>query len=354
MRAVRRAANAERQSLKRMLALPALALGLVGIAIPTAALARNATRQPEWAERTFWTMGTSLSIRVEANDRQSALAATEAAYRAVQDIDAMLSSWRPDTEVGRLNATPAGTVFPASSALASLLPELRVLSECTDGTFDPVIGALVEAWGLRGLGREPSADELRSALERSGIRHLRFDERAATLTWTVDGAWLDAGAFGKGAALRAARTVLESLGIHRAHLDFGGQVLLMGADDTADYLVAVAHPHHRSEPVVWLRVRDASVASSGQSERFVEAAGRRVGHVLDPRTGLPAPAWGSVTVVAADPLLADAVSTALLVMGPEDAKAWADTTANVGVLLLAARGDSLDVYGNTYARTLLH
>jgi FAD:protein FMN transferase len=121
-------------------------------------------------------------------------------------------------------------------------------------------------------------------------------------------------------------------------LNFGGQVLVIGPDPSgADWTVPVAHPARRSEPAAWLHLRDRSASTSSQSERFVAVGGKRLGHIVDPRTGQPVRAWGSVTVVAADPTAADAVSTALLVLGPEAGARWAESRVDMGVLFLIER-----------------
>jgi thiamine biosynthesis lipoprotein len=336
--------------------LIAIAVGVVAMGVPNAARTQNAHPPSVWTERTFWTMGTALSVRVAAADRTQALAAAEAVYRAAQATDRLLSSWSGHSEVGRLNNTRAGMAYAASASLITVLSEVQQWSHCMRGAFDPVIGALVEAWDLRGAGRYPDAVELQDALLRSGMRRLRIDDAASTLTWDIDGAWLDAGAFGKGAALRAARHALDSLGIQRAQVDFGGHLLLIGADgdgESGHHVIGIAHPQRRTEPAVRMRLRDTSVATSGQSERFVVAAGRRIGHVIDPRTGLPVPPWGSVTVVTPDPLLADVLSTALFVMGPDGARAWAATAGKTGVLVLELRDDGVAVYANTHIQDLL-
>jgi thiamine biosynthesis lipoprotein len=101
-----------------------------------------------------------------------------------------------------------------------------------------------------------------------------------------------------------------------------------------DWLIPIAHPTQRARPAAWLRLRKGSVSTSSQSERFVRAGGRRIGHVLDPRTGQPVPAWGSVSVVADDPTVADVASTALLVLGPDSGLQWARIRNDVGVLFL--------------------
>jgi thiamine biosynthesis lipoprotein len=285
-------------------------------------------------------MGTVLRIEVAAPSRTSALAASEAAFRAVQRVDGAISSWRRDSDVGRLNASAARRPVHAPELIA-LIDELTTWSVDTEGAFDPVVGALIEAWDLRGAGRYASAEDVVAALRRTGLRHLRVDAAHDALQWTVDGAWLDAGGFGKGLALRVARAALDSAGVTAARLDFGGQTLATGSDRHASWLVGVAHPDRRSHSVAALRLQNASAATSGQSERHRELDGQVVGHIVDPRTGYPVSPWGSVTVVSADPMVADIVATALFVMGPDAAMAWARERQDVGVLALEVVDDVL-------------
>jgi FAD:protein FMN transferase len=283
-------------------------------------------------------MGTTLRIGVHAPERGAGITAIEAAFRAVRATDSLLSTWRDDSELARLNRAAPGRPVPVSAPLGRTLAEVDRWSRATDDAFDPAIGALVDAWDLRGRGRVPSAGELARARERVGRRAFRLSPDGRTLCRLVRGAWLDSGGFGKGAALAAARDSLAAHGITSALLDFGGQVLALGGDahDRA-WATPVAHPSRRLEPVARLQLRDRSASTSAQSERFVEIGGRRYGHILDPRTGRPVPAWGSVTVVAADPLVADILSTALLVLGPDAALAWARGRPEIGVLVLEER-----------------
>lgn len=281
-------------------------------------------------------MGTSLRIAVEAPSRAVGITSIEAAFSAVRATDDLLSTWRGDTELARLNRAPAGAPVPLSPALERTLRSVSRWSRLTRYAFDPAIGALVDAWDLRGAGRLPSGGELAGALARSGLRHFRWLEHAVVRD--SDGVWIDSGGFGKGAALAAARDSLLAHGITAATLDFGGQVLVLGRDRAGrDWLVPVAHPARRDRPVALLRLRDRSASTSSQSERFVEAGGRRLGHVLDPRSGRPVAPWGSVTVVAADPMLADILSTALLVLGPDQALAWGRDRRDVALLVLEER-----------------
>jgi thiamine biosynthesis lipoprotein len=282
-------------------------------------------------------MGTTLRIGVRAPDRKAGIAAIEEAFHAVRRDDSLLSTWRDDSEITRLNRAPAGTPVVLPVELYRLLRDCQRWSRETGGAFDPGIGALVDVWDLRRAGRIPSAAELSAARARSGIGRFSFADRSHSVTRSRAGAWIDTGAFGKGAALGSARSALRRHGIESAFLNFGGQVLALGADRGADWIVPVADPARRAEPVMRLRLRGRSASTSAQSERWVEVEGRKLGHILDPRSGEPVPAWGSVTVVAEDPTLADVYSTALLVLGPERAIAWGRSRKDLGVLVLEDR-----------------
>lgn len=283
-------------------------------------------------ERRLAMMGTSLEIRVEAADREQALAASERAVAAIEAAEDRLSTWRDDSELARLNAAPAGQPVSLSPALAADLAEAKRCWEETDGAFDPSVGKLVQAWGLRSGGRRPAPEELRAAVESAGLEGLRI-EGAVAIRERGD-LVLEEGGFGKGAGLADA---LEVLGVSRALLDLGGQMAALGR-----WEIPVADPRLRDRPVVALTIDGGSVSTSGNSERGIVVDGERLGHILDPRSGRPAPDFGSLTVWTADPLRADCLSTGLYVMGPEPALGWASDHPGVEVLVLRPRGERLE------------
>jgi thiamine biosynthesis lipoprotein len=129
--------------------------------------------------------------------------------------------------------------------------------------------------------------------------------------------------------------VLRARGITEAALDAGGQWRVFGAKACSLW---VAHPADRDRPAVLVAMRDGSLSTSAQSERFVRAGGRRIGHVLDPRTGQPLATRASVSVWASSGTRADALSTALLVMGHDGARAFAAAHPDIGVLWLEPQG----------------
>ena len=300
-----------------------LMLAFAGCALAVAAV--PASSGPVWLEREAFLMGTVLRARVAAADRATGAESLEAAFAEIRRLEGVLSAWTPESEIGRLNGSPADVSVQLSSELMTLLAEADRWSRSTEGAFDPAVGALIDAWDLRGEGRRPSTAEVAAALRASGMEHFRLDLPGSSVVRGAPGAWLDTGAFGKGAALRSAERVLRDRGTDAAMLDFGGQVLAYGESPTpgGEWEIAVAHPSNRHAVAATLRLRSGSVATTAQSERYVDVNAERYGHVLDPRTGHPVPAWGSVTVVAADPVVADILSTALFVMGPEAGQRWA-------------------------------
>ncbi len=280
-------------------------------------------------ERHVVAMGTSLLLEVTAADRATALAASEAAVRAVEQAEQRLSSWRDDAEVARLASVRPGDAVPASAALCADLRRALDWRAATGGAFDPDVGDLVALYDLRGAGRWPSEGEVRAALARRGPARLAVLERALRKLGDVQ---LDAGAFGKGAGLDAAAAAALARGARAAAFDFGGQLHLVG--DVAARDVEVPDPRDRGRCVARVRVARGAVATTSNSERARVVDGRALGHVLDPRTGRPAAEFGAVTVFASSALDADCLSTACYVLGPERAIALAERTCGVEVLVL--------------------
>jgi len=302
-----------------------------------------------WVEREARLMGTRLRLRIEAPSRRTGLRASERALESMRRVESLLSTWRSDSELSRINRSPVGASAPLSPRLGDVLDEVLTWSRKTNGAFEPGSGALVDAWALRADGRVPADEELEDALAATGPGAFTLSADGTAATRHHRSAWIDAGGFGKGLALRAARRALREAGIENGILDFGGQILTLGRDrrspgqpaedeDGTGWRIPVARPDDRFRPAGTLAVDAASVSTSGGSERFVVPDGELLSHVVDPRTGRPVPPWGSVTVVADDPLVADVVSTALFVMGPDEGMEWARGRTDMGVLFLSTGG----------------
>ncbi len=300
-----------------------------------------AAEQPATTEvqRGRFLMGTPCRITAFGSDLPATVRAIEKALDRIQEAEALLSTWREDTELAQLNRSATRRNVSVSAELWRFLERVLAVAESTSGAFDPTIGALVDAWDLRGPGRVPSARELQRARRAVGFRQVRLEDELS-VRFLSPGLWLDSGASGKGYALERAAETLQAHGIRAALLDFGGQILALGSPPgEPGWTVAVADPQDRHGAALILLLRDASVATSSQWERGRQVQGRWIGHILDPGTGEPVAWRGSTTVVAARALEADALATGLFVLGPVAGLQWAGDDPTVGVeYLIPAAG----------------
>lgn len=305
---------------------------LVLLQVPAALLAapRAAEVGAGVVERRLALMGTVVELSIEAESRPAALVASEQAIRALEATEARLSTWRDESELSRLNGMPVGEWMPLSAELAAELAAAQSWWRETGGAFDPGIGALIEAWGLRDGGRVPGAAERSLAVAAGGMASLELSGGKARRL--KPGLRLEEGAFGKGAALDRAARVLQSRGVRRAVVDLGGQIMVVGEGEAV--AIAIADPRRRERAALVLNLREGSVSTSGNSERGMMVGGRAIGHILDPERGEPVPDFGSVTVWAPDGITADCLSTGLYVVGPEAALAFAAERRGIEVLVI--------------------
>jgi thiamine biosynthesis lipoprotein len=284
-------------------------------------------------------MGTTLEITIRARARSSALTASEAATRAVAEADHRLSTWRDDSELSAVNNRESSRPVELSVELARDLGDSLDWNRRTSGFFSPTLGALVSVWDLRGAGRIPSDTELRTALTASSIDGTILADR--TLRFGRPDVLFEEGGFGKGAALRDALDAALGSGAQCVVVDFGGHIAVGG--DCGPQSISISDPNNRNREIAELRLFEGSVATSGLSERGIVVDGVRYGHILDPRSGSPAPDWGTVTVVDPDPFAADCLATALYVMGPIRGAEWLREHTDIDAIFVEKNGPSIEL-----------
>ena len=284
------------------------------------------------AARARFLMGARLSIET---DGPVPAAVLESAFDEVARLEGIFSNWQRTSEVSRLNDEAARRPVGCSAELFAAVRTALRWAEETGGAFDPTVEPLVRALGLRGdEGRLPGMEDApapvegetdRSARPPIGWRHVHLHRAARSVRFDTEGVGLDLGGIGKGIALDAAAGVLRRHGVRRALLDFGGQVLAVGRPGRAPaWSIGIADPEERDRVIGVVGIDRLSLATSSNSERFVETPRGRIGHILDPAEARPARFQGSLTVAAHDATSADALSTALFVMGPDRGAAWAE------------------------------
>ena len=291
-----------------------------GILLCLAATACHTDSTSIRVERSVFLMGTVATFAVDAPDRESGLNRLDRMVRVIEETEAELSTWQHDSVLSALNRQPIATWLPLPNSVCVLLEQVATWYRRTNGRFDPAVGRLIEAWSLRDGGHHPSSDILVTAKARSGFGHISLDPARCSASRLAD-VTIDAGGFGKGAALDRVRRA-EHAESGAWMIDFGGQIAV---SSEGDWPVALAHPELRDIPVVEFLLGEGSIATTGGSERDVFIDGNlRIGHVIDPRNGMPVSRSISVTVWHQDALAADILSTALYVMGIDEGRDWAE------------------------------
>ena len=314
-----------------MRALAALLAAAIGVA------AAADVGRLELVTRDAYLMGTRARLAAFTRSRDAGRATLAAAIDVLERTDRELSTWREASDVSALNRHPVGVPWHAAPALCRTFDEVWRWYGETGGAFDPGIGRLLAAWDIHGKGVIPTPEAAAQAAAASGLRLFGFERASCTVIKRGDAA-LDVGAFGKGDALDR---VEAALGAGWWLVDLGGQVSVGGEGPEGGWAVDIAHPRHRDRAYREVRLRDGSLSTSGGSERDMRIDGARIGHIFDPRTGRPAGFDGSVTVWHRRGLAADALSTALFVMGPDEGLRWAESRGIAALYLMPGPGDAV-------------
>jgi FAD:protein FMN transferase len=282
----------------------------------------------------------------------NAWAAAEATLDLIDALEAQLTVYREDSEVSRLNPRATADGVAVEERLFRLLELAARLTAETGGAFDITAGALVKAWGFfRGPRRVPTPEELTQARARVGMQHVVLDTERRTVRFQCPGLEINLGSIGKGYALdRAAEFLRNEWGLACGLLHGGhSSVYAMGTEpgDPRGWAVGLKHPWEPDRRLAVLRLRDRALGTSAATFRHLEYNGRKLGHILDPRTGWPAEGMASASVVAPTAAEADALATAFYILGLDQARAYCASHPDVGAVLLPEGADKPVVIGLT-------
>ena len=263
-----------------------------------------------------------------------------AALDLIDALEAQLTVYRDDSEVSRLNATAHHGPVRVEQGLFTLLEVALSLSRETGGAYDVTAGALSEAWGfVKGPKRVPDDRVLADARARTGWHHVLLDRDRCTVAFDRAGVRINLGSIGKGYAIDRAVDVIRAHWWPTSALIHGGQSSLYALGSPPGQLggrweIAVRNPFDPATPLGTLRLRNRGLGTSGAAFQQFTVDGRSYGHLIDPRSGEPAAGPASVTVVAPTAAMADALSTAFYLLGPEAAGAYVERHPDIGVVIV--------------------
>lgn len=303
--------------MRRLLIAKRLSFALLSLAV-LASLGSCAANTSKGHSVEFFTMDTVMNITAYGDPAKAAL---PLAQSEIIRLDALLSISNPTSEVYAVNHDGAAAL---SGETAFLIGEALNLYMLTDGAYDCSVYPFMQAWGFYSdtAYAIPSEEELNDLRQRVGSDKLLLEGN--TLTLGHSGMGIDLGGIAKGYASDRAAEALKENGVSSALLSLGGNIKTLGQKpDGTPWRVAIRDPKNKNAVLGVLRVSDMAVVTSGGYERYFEQNGVRYHHILDPATGKPADSGlRSVTIICESGTLADGLSTALFVMGEEDALAF--------------------------------
>jgi thiamine biosynthesis lipoprotein len=263
-------------------------------------------------------MGTVATVEAVAANGDTAARAVEAAFLALHHVDDVANAMDPESDLGRVNRAPAGAPTVVDPELAEMVSFSLTMARATDGRFDPAIGPLVEAYGIKTRPRLPDDAEIERLIPLCDYTKVKVsDDRSIILE--EEEMSLDLSAVAKGWAVDRAYEALLDGGCAAGLVEAGGEVRCFGGDvRDKPWRIGIKDPWG---PGVYgvVELEKGVMATSGTYEQTFEVEGVVFSHIIDPFTGFPAEGPSSVTVMAPDCATADAWATALMTLPPEDA-----------------------------------
>jgi len=290
------------------------------------------------------TMGTTFTVKVVAEDVDEAARRQLAAKvrEVVDGVDDAMSTYKPESELSRFNRHDTQP-FEASPELVAVMTEAQRVARLSGGAFDITVGPLVDAWGFgpETTAGRPSENRLAELMTATGWKKLGIDSEHGLLHKMHEDLRCDLSAIAKGYAVDRVASSLEGAGLQDYMVEIGGEVRTRGRNAARRvWRIGVERPDESGREVqVAVPLADAAMATSGDYRNFFERDDRRVSHTINPRTGRPVTHnLASVSVISQSCMTADALATALDVLGPEAGWALAEEV-NLAALFIVRNAD---------------
>lgn len=262
-------------------------------------------------------MGTDVTITVVAKNPSEAEAAIDAAMAELKRFDRMMSLYKNDSEVTRVNQAAGNSPVRVSPEMIEAVEAAARVSELSHGTFDITVGPLVVLWQMRlKEGKVPNETEISRVKKLVNYRNIVIDKRASTLYLKKPGMIMDLGGM-KGFIADRVKDLLQRRGIPNAVIALAGDIWVLGhREDGSPWKIGVQHPRKQDKTLMVLTLSDKYITTSGDYERFVIREKKRYHHIIDPRTGKPSQGVISATLIGDKGALIDPLAKVPFILGP--------------------------------------
>jgi thiamine biosynthesis lipoprotein len=263
-------------------------------------------------------MGNRFEISVIADDADNADKCIDAAVEEIQRIEKLLTTFKDDSDTNRINAQSGISAVKVEREVVDLIMRSLKISHITQGSFDITYGSVDKSlWNFdKDMKQLPDAATAKRSVRLINYKNVVVDEKASTVFLKEKGMRIGFGGIGKGYAAEKAKIVLQQMGITSGIVNAAGDLSAWGFQPNGEpWTIGIADPDASRHPFSSMNITNMAVATSGNYEKYAVIDGKKYSHTIDPKTGLPVSGIKSVTIIAPNAELADALATPVMVMG---------------------------------------
>jgi thiamine biosynthesis lipoprotein len=283
-------------------------------------------------------MGTVIEITLIGDDEEEANKEVLQAFQEIKRIETLMSPWLDSSDVTRINRSAGKEWLKVSPETMKVIKKAQEISELSEGGFDITVGPLTELWRkAREKKTPPSVEEVKGKLSLVNFKNLGIDPEGKVLL-KKKGMAIDLGGIAKGYAVDRAFELLKSLGYKNLIVNAGGDLRVGGFKNNQLWSIGIQHPRDSKKILARISVSDTAVATSGDYEKFFFDQGKRYHHIFSPKDGFPTVSCQSVTIFSKDGMTADALATAVFVLGPEKGYSLCQKLDSVDCLIVDKEG----------------
>jgi thiamine biosynthesis lipoprotein len=303
-----------------------------------------AAAQAEWFRREDAIMGTRIYVELWLDDAAQGEAAVAAVIASMHEVDAMMSTYKPESQLSRVNARAALEPVKVDRELFEVIRASLEFSRITGGAFDVTYASVGYLYDYRARQR-PSEAQIAQALPGVDWRNVRLDPAALTVRFEKPGMRIDLGGIAKGYAVDRAIGKLQARGVAHAVVSAGGDSRIIGDRFGRPWIVGIRHPDDPKRVVTRIPLVDTAMSTSGDYERYFDEQGVRHHHILDPKTGRSASKVRSATILAPTAMQTDGLSKTAFVLGAEEALKIIEKIPDVDAVFVTPEGKVLYTKG---------
>lgn len=290
--------------------------------------------------RTTLLMGSRYDISVVAENEKEGDTYIDIAIAEIRRIEKLISSWDPNSQTSAINRNADVQPVRVDKELFSLIERTLAISRITDGAFDISYASMDRVWKFDGsMTHMPTEEEIKESVKKVGFKNILLDKKNQTIFFKQQGIKIGFGAIGKGYSADKAKQLLISKGVRAGIINASGDMNTWGKRPNGeDWTVAITNPMNKNKAFAILPLKQGAVVTSGDYEKFVTLDGIRYSHIINPKTGYPAKGIISVTVFAPSAEFADALATAVFVMGKDVGIDRINQLSNVECIIIDDKG----------------